>query len=81
MGGLPSAAAATASLVADAYMAAPADVAAAATTVAGPVSCTDLICRDIYASFALELVWTIAWTCMYYCMDLYVLFVVFDEQN
>ena len=54
MGGLDSAAAAAvttaARLVADAYMAAPADVAAApATAVAavGPVSCMDLISRDM----------------------------------
>ena len=54
MGGLDSAAAAAvttaARLVADAYMAAPADVAAAPdTTVAavGPVSCMDLISRDM----------------------------------
>ena len=48
MGGLDSAAAA-ARLVADAYMAAPADVAAApATAVAavGPVKCMDFISRD-----------------------------------
>ena len=49
-------------LVADAYMAAIADVAAApATAVAavGPVSCVDFISRDIYATFAVELVWTL----------------------
>ena len=51
MGGLASAAAA-ASLAADAYMAAPADVAAAPATAAtaaaiGPVSCMDLISRDM----------------------------------
>jgi hypothetical protein len=47
MGGLDSAAAAR--LVADAYMAAPADVAAAPTTAAaavGPVKCMDFISRD-----------------------------------
>ena len=67
MGGLDSAAAAaavttTARLVADTYMAAPADVAAASATAAsatvGPVSCMDFISRDMYASFTLELVWT-----------------------
>ena len=64
MGGLDSAAAVTtaARLVADAYMAAPADVAAASATTAsaavGPVSCMDFISRDMYASFTLELVWT-----------------------
>ena len=56
MGGLDSAAAAAvttaARLVADAYMAAPADVAAAPATAAaaaavGPVSCMDLISRDM----------------------------------
>ena len=54
MGGLDSAAAAAvttaARLVADAYMAAPADVAAAPATVVaavGPVSCMDLISRDM----------------------------------
>ena len=55
MGGLDLAAAVaaavttTARLVADAYMAAPADVAVAPTTAAGggPVSCMDLICRDM----------------------------------
>ena len=60
MGGLDSAAAA--SLVADAYMAAPADVAvapAAAASAVGPVSCMDFISRDIYATFAVELVWTL----------------------
>ena len=55
MGGLDSAAAAavttTARLVADAYMAAPADVAATPATAAaaaavGPVSCMDFISRD-----------------------------------
>ena len=49
MGGLDSAAAAT-RLVVDAYMAAPADVAAAPATAAaavGPVSCMDLISRDM----------------------------------
>ena len=47
MGGLDSAAAAR--LVADAYMAAPADVAAAPATAAaavGPVKCMDFISRD-----------------------------------
>ena len=61
MGGLDSAAAVTtaARLVADAYMAAPADVAAASASPAvGPVSCMDFISRDMYASFTLELVWT-----------------------
>ena len=57
MGGLDSAAAAR--LVADAYMAAPADVAAAPATAAGPVKCMDSF---LETSFALELVWT--------CMDL-----------
>ena len=58
MGGLDSAAAVAAAvttaarLVADAYMAAPADVAAAPATAAtaaaiGPVSCMDLISRDM----------------------------------
>ena len=51
MGGLDSAAAASASLVADAYMAAPANVAAApptaATAAVGPVSSMDLISRDM----------------------------------
>ena len=47
MGGLDSVAAAAARLVADAYMAAPADVAAAPATAAGPVSCMDLISRDM----------------------------------
>ena len=49
MGGLDSAAVAAARLVADAYMAALADVAAApatATTAVGPVSCMDFISRD-----------------------------------
>jgi len=49
MGGLDSAAAAAARLVADAYMAAPADVAAAPATAAaavGPVKCMDFISRD-----------------------------------
>ena len=54
MGGLDSAAAAAvvttaARLVADAYMAAPADVAtapAAAAAAVGPVSCMDFISRD-----------------------------------
>ena len=58
MGGLDSAAAVR--LVADAYMAAPADVAAAPATAAaavGPMSCMDFISRDMYASFTLELVW------------------------
>ena len=69
MGGLDSAAAVAAlvttaaRLVADAYMAAPADVAAASATAAsaavGPVSCMDFISRDIYATFAVELVWTL----------------------
>ena len=50
MGGLDSVAAA-ARLVADAYMAAPADVAAAPATAAaaaavGPVKCMDFISRD-----------------------------------
>ena len=64
MGGLDSAAAAAARLVADAYMAAPADVAAApatAATTVGPVSyviwtcfvpllwiCLNLICMNLY---------------------------------
>ena len=64
MGGLDSAAAAAARLVADAYMAAAADVAAAPTTAAtavGPVSyvvwtcfvpllwiCLNLICMNLY---------------------------------
>ena len=61
MGGLDSAAAATARLVADAYMAAPADVAAAPATAVGPVSyvvwtcfvpllwiCLNLICMNLY---------------------------------
>ena len=51
-----------ASLVADAYMAAPADVAAASATAAsaavGPVNCMDFISRNMYASFTLELIWT-----------------------
>ena len=49
MGGLDTAAAAAARLVADAYMAAPADVAAAPATAAaavGPVKCMDFISRD-----------------------------------
>ena len=46
MGGLDSAAAAAARLVADAYMAAPADVAAAPATAVGPVKCMDFISRD-----------------------------------
>jgi len=49
MGGLDSAAAAAARLVADAYMAAPADVAAApaaAAAAVGPVKCMDFISRD-----------------------------------
>ena len=65
MGGLGSAAAAVAPttttaarLVADAYMATVADVAAAAAA-AGPVRCMDFISRDIYATFAVELVWTL----------------------
>ena len=67
MGGLDSAVAAAAvttaaRLVADAYMAAPADVAAASATAAsaavGPVNCMDFISRDMYASFTLELIWT-----------------------
>ena len=70
MGGLDSAAAA--SLVADAYMAAPADVAVAPATSAaaavGPVSCMDLFCMnfygfvwnsmDLYGLDLCELVWT-----------------------
>ena len=62
MGGLDSAAAVTtaARLVADSYMAAPANVAAASATTAsaavGPMSCMDFISRDMYASFTLELV-------------------------
>ena len=66
MGGLDSAAAAAAvttaaRLVADAYMAVAADVAAApaAAAAVGPVSCMDFISRDIYATFAVELVWTL----------------------
>ena len=66
MGGLDSAAAA-ARLVADAYMAAPADVAAAPATAAaavGPVKCMDFISRDKLCT----------WTCMDFavwtCMDL-----------
>ena len=63
MGGLDSAAAAAARLVADAYMAAPADVAAAyaiaASATVGPVSCMNFISRNMYASFTLELVWTL----------------------
>ena len=58
MGGLDSAAA---RLVVDAYMDAPADVAAAPTTAAaavGPVKCMDFISRNMYASFTLELIWT-----------------------
>jgi hypothetical protein len=51
MGGLDSAAATavttTARLVADAYMAVPADVAAAPAAAVGPVSCMDLISRDM----------------------------------
>ena len=68
MGGLDSAAAAVvaittaARLGVDAYMAAPADVAAASATAASaavdPVSCMYFISRDMYASFTLELVWT-----------------------
>ena len=74
MGGLDSAAAVTtaARLVADAYMAAPADVAAASATAAsaavGPVSCMDLFCMnfygfvwtsmDLYGLDLCELVWT-----------------------
>jgi len=49
MGGLDSAAAAAARLVADAYMAAPVDVAAAPATAAAavnPVMCMDFISRD-----------------------------------
>jgi len=48
MGGLDSAAAAAARLVADAYMAAPAVAAAPATAAAaaGPVNCMDFISRD-----------------------------------
>ena len=47
MGGLDSAAAVAARLVVDAYMAAPADVAAApATAAVGPVKCMDFISRD-----------------------------------
>ena len=46
MGGLDSAAAAAARLVADAYMAAPAVAAAPATAAAGPVKCMDFISRD-----------------------------------
>ena len=59
MGGLDSAAAVTtaARLVADAYMAAPADVAAASAAV-GPVSCMDFISRNMYAIFTLGLIWT-----------------------
>ena len=56
MGGLDSAA--TASLVADAYMAAPADVAAAPATAVGPVSCMDLLCMNLYGLDLDELVWT-----------------------
>ena len=61
MGGLDSAAAAAARLVADAYMAAPADVVAAPATAVGPVSyvvwtcfvpllwiCLNLICMNLY---------------------------------
>ena len=61
MGGLDSAAAAAvttaARLVADAYMATPADVAAAPATAVGPVKCMDFISRDKLCT----------WT----CMDLY----------
>ena len=48
MGGLDSAAAAAARLVADAYMATPAVAAAPATAAAavGPVKCMDFISRD-----------------------------------
>ena len=54
MSGLDSAAAAAvARLVADAYMAAPADVAAAPATAVGPVSCMDLLCMNLY-----RFVWT-----------------------
>ena len=62
MGGLASAAAA-ASLVADAYMAAPADVAAApATAAASPMSyivwtCFLPTCMDLYGLDLYELVW------------------------
>ena len=49
MGGLDSAAAA-ARLVADAYMAAPADVAAAPAAAVGPVSCMDFISRDKFCT-------------------------------
>ena len=69
MGSLASAAA---SLVADAYMAAPTNVAAAPATSAaaavGPVSCMDLFCMnfygfvwtsmDLYGLDLCELVWT-----------------------
>ena len=63
MGGLDSAAAAAvttaARLVADSYMAAPTDVAAAsATAVVGPVSYMDFISRDLICMSLYELVWT-----------------------
>ena len=63
MGGLDSVAAAApvttaARLVADAYMAAPADVAAAPATAVGPVSCMDLLCMNLYGLDLDELVWT-----------------------
>ena len=69
MGGLDSAAAVTtaARLVADAYMAAPADVAAAPTTAtaaaASPMSyivwtCFVPTCMDLYGLDLYELVWT-----------------------
>ena len=65
MGGLDSAAAA-ARLVADAYMAAPADVAAAPATAAAAVSPVSYIvwtyfvptCKDLYGLDLYELVWT-----------------------
>ena len=62
MGGLASAAAA-ASLVADAYMATPADVAVAPAAAAGPVSyvvwtCFVPTCMDLYGLDLYELVWT-----------------------
>ena len=54
-------------LVADAYMAAPADVAAAPATSAaaavGPVSCMDLFCMNFYG---------LVWICMdLICVNLY----------
>ena len=66
MGGSSSAVLAAASVVAAASIVAAVSMVAATAATIGIVSCMDLIYRDIYASFAFELVWTIIRTCMHY---------------